>query len=124
MVRDHYDLFNISPIFPCLCAIIACVTPSISDSRVVHELTAKVAIVVVGEQTSRNTDCKTSLCLAAHNNSIVCFLMRINRVGENMTPLPLELTIFRALKQHRPSVKITRHNTKWLNDIIATLALR
>ena len=57
--------------------------------------------VVVREQTNRNTDCKASLCLATYNNSIVCFLMKINRVGENITPLPLELTISRALKQHR-----------------------
>ena len=58
--------------------------------------------VVIREQTNRNTDCKARLCLDTYNNSIVCFLMRINRVGENITPLPLELTVSRALKQHGP----------------------
>ena len=45
---------------------------------------------VVREQAYRNIDCKASLRLAAYNNSIVCFLMSINRVGENITPLPFK----------------------------------
>ena len=43
--------------------------------------------------------------------TIVCFLMRINRVGENMTPLPLELTILEHSSNIGPLVKIIRHST-------------
>ena len=66
---------------------------------------------VVREQTNRNTDCKASLRLAAYNNSIVCLLIRINRVSENNTSLPLELTNSFECSIHRPLVDFSQLTT-------------